>query len=192
MIYISLILITLFGIWSYLLVKNKLKKIDDLVYSKIKISELKTIFFKVITFFASTKYFVLISFILIIIFKFKALYILIPLIISAILVSIFKHLFKRIRPNINRLVKEKGYSFPSGHTTNSTCFYGILIYFLITNNPSFAYIIVISLIILVLLIAISRIYLGVHFFSDVIGGILLGTTQIFIYVYFMSNVLRLV
>lgn len=87
---------------------------------------------------------------------------------------ILKNLFQRERPflvmeGINTLVKKPiTYSFPSGHTTSS--FTAMLS---IVSNVKNKYI-KMSVVILATLIIISRLYLGVHFLSDIIAGILLG------------------
>jgi undecaprenyl-diphosphatase len=90
---------------------------------------------------------------------------------SHLLVTFLKEVFKRDRPDILRLVTENSYSFPSSHALISICFYGFLIYLtykLIKGNIK--YVIYSLLILLILLIGISRIYLGVHYASDVIAG----------------------
>ena len=85
---------------------------------------------------------------------------------------IFKAIVQRPRPDGFRLVVETGYSFPSGHSMFSMAFYGFLIWLVWHYEKdrlqrwlfcfSFAFIIV--------MIGISRIYLGVHYASDVLGG----------------------
>ena len=115
------------------------------------------------------------------------------MIINAIIVFIAKHIIKRERPNINRIVEEKGYSYPSGHTFSATCFYGLMIFLITMSSLNLGYqiIITIPLISIILLIGFSRIYLGVHYFSDCIAGLLLSTSYIFLYVYIMSDILKL-
>ena len=88
-----------------------------------------------------------------------------------------KELFARPRPYFEHpLVLETSYSFPSGHATMSLIFYGMLAYFCVlalrTWRARTAVIFGASL--LVLLIGFSRIYLGVHYFSDVVAGFASG------------------
>lgn len=193
-IIICITLFILFILWTILLVKNKLSRIDKIVYNKIKLNNKKTIFFKYFTNLASTKYFIIICLLLIIFLKNKlALLISIAMIIDAIIVFIAKHIIKRERPNINRIVEEKGYSYPSGHTFSATCFYGLVMFLINISSITLGYqlLITIALISIILLIGFSRIYLGVHYFSDCIGGLLLSSSYIILYVYLVYDVLKL-
>ena len=108
-------------------------------------------------------------------------------IVSSIVVSrIIKYIFQRERP-VWPLIKETGYSYPSGHTFTATCFYGTLI--ILVNKyfkgklKIFANI---FLVLMILLTGLSRIYLGVHYLSDVIAGYILGTI-VLIVVYKIFN-----
>lgn len=86
--------------------------------------------------------------------------------------QLLKMIFARPRPEIMRLIKEGGYSFPSGHSMVSTAFYGFFIYLIYKNvkNPYKKWISIVLLSALIFIICISRVYLGVHYASDVIGG----------------------
>ncbi|MDA8227086.1 MAG: phosphatase PAP2 family protein [Desulfitobacterium hafniense] len=88
-----------------------------------------------------------------------------------------KVIFHRTRPDIQHLVKADGYSFPSGHAMISATFYGMLGYLLWLNFrehsiPSW-YVPVLT-VGLIITIGVSRIYLGVHYPSDVIAGFAAG------------------
>lgn len=90
--------------------------------------------------------------------------------------EILKFAFHRARPNIARLVEAGGYSFPSGHAMISATFYGFFAYLFWINmsRSNKRYMIVISILILIVLIGISRIYLGVHYPSDVVAAYAAG------------------
>ena len=195
MILISSILFILFLIWSNLMLKKKLTVIDNKFYNHIKITNLKTNMYKIITTLANGKYIAFLCLLMFIIIKDKTIPILIiiNMIITWLLIGLTKNIFKRQRPNINRLVFEKGYSYPSGHTFTSTTFYGFIIFFLIISNLiiSLKVIILVFLTIIILLVGYSRIYLGVHYLSDVISSLLLGTTYLLLYIYFTYFILNL-
>lgn len=98
--------------------------------------------------------------------------------------QVIKHIIRRPRPNVLRLVEESGYSFPSGHSMVSMAFYGIIIYLVYKNvsNKHLKWILIILLSLLILSIGFSRIYVGVHYFTDVAGGFLLGLAYLIIYI----------
>ncbi|MGD6956097.1 phosphatase PAP2 family protein [Rossellomorea aquimaris] len=103
---------------------------------------------------------------------------------------LLKWIFKRERPDIEALIEQGGYSFPSGHSMSSFIFYGTLAFILFRaldhKRYKWASVIVVSF--LVLLIGLSRVYLGVHYPSDILGGFTAGgawlTLCIVIYAYF--------
>ena len=95
---------------------------------------------------------------------------------SLLLMFALKHLFHRKRPTQPLLEKAKGLSFPSGHAIMSVTFYGLIIYILSHEIKSSALKIPIigSLILLMQVVGFSRIYLRVHYASDVVAGHLIG------------------
>lgn len=97
--------------------------------------------------------------------------------ICGILNPVIKQFFKRPRPTIlTHLVEEHSYSFPSGHAVTSMILFGTLIFVmpLFFKNTSLRLAAQIILGLLILGIGVSRIYVGVHYPSDVLGGFLLG------------------
>lgn len=89
---------------------------------------------------------------------------------------LIKFAFARQRPLLEQLINETHYSFPSGHAMASLLFFGTLIMLLpnIIKHKPFRLCCQAVLGILILLIGISRIYVGVHYPTDIIGGYLLG------------------
>lgn len=95
---------------------------------------------------------------------------------AGILNYVIKIIIKRPRPDL-MIIAENGYSFPSGHAMMSLALFGILIYFVccyIKNKPLKIFV-SFALASLTLLIGFSRIYLGVHYLSDVLAGFSLAT-----------------
>src|SRR3954470_12294290 len=91
---------------------------------------------------------------------------------TPIINQILKQFFHRARPDLHRLIEIGGYSFPSGHAMNAFAVYGILAFLLWRHIPTRlgrTVLIIISTI-FILMIGTSRIYLGVHYPSDIIGG----------------------
>ena len=120
---------------------------------------------------------IILSIILIIKKKEKyAIIILLNTVICAILNFLMKIIIQRQRPTGFRIIEEIGYSFPSGHSSVNMAFYGLLIYYIykIIRNKKIRSIVCGILGVLIFLIGISRIYLGVHYTSDVIAGFLFG------------------
>lgn len=95
---------------------------------------------------------------------------------SLIIMLLLKFLFQRPRPQDPLLEKAAGFSFPSGHSLMSVTFYGLMIYLiLLTNlNRTFKFLFTVFTIILIALIGFSRIYLRVHYASDVVAGFCIG------------------
>jgi membrane-associated phospholipid phosphatase len=82
-----------------------------------------------------------------------------------------KLFFVRPRPELwNRLIKETSFSFPSGHALGSMVLYGFIAYLLAIHYPQFSKIIYSFSVILIGAIGISRLYLGVHWPTDIIAG----------------------
>lgn len=96
--------------------------------------------------------------------------------IGFLLVFVMKIFFRRNRPLNPLTEKLQDYSFPSGHTTSGFVFYGLLIYLVWQSKLQTAYKCMLSvfLLLLSLLIGASRIYLGMHYPSDVFAGLCLG------------------
>ena len=105
------------------------------------------------------------------------------LVIITVLNQLLKSILQRPRPTKYRIIEETGYSFPSGHSMISMAFYGYLIYLIYkyVKNKYVKWISIVLLGILICSIGISRIYLGVHYTSDVLGGFLISISYLVIY-----------
>jgi membrane-associated phospholipid phosphatase len=95
---------------------------------------------------------------------------------SLLLMQLLKLTFHRDRPLTPLLAEAKGYSFPSGHALMSMTFYGLIIYLIWENIESrlAKSFFTTCLILLILFIGVSRIYLRVHYASDVLAGYSVG------------------
>jgi len=101
----------------------------------------------------------------------------ITLVGGILLNNIIKLIFARSRPVFSDpFVLEQNYSFPSGHAMMAVIGFGFLAYVLVASvkNPIVKIFIVFALTLLIVLIGISRMALGVHYFSDVVGGYAAG------------------
>ncbi len=156
---------------------------DEKIMKKIhqNISETMTDIMKSITFLGSYKFLILISFIIIFcMVKKKNWYGIIMLILSIVssfgLNNLLKYYYTRTRPINYFLIKQGGYSFPSGHSMVSMTFYTTMTYLLTKDelNKNKRIILWILNFSIISLIGFSRIYLGVHWPTDIIGGYMAG------------------
>ena len=151
--------------------------------SKYLISDTLTPFVKWITWFGSATALILIT--LFIIIKNKQVGFLVGcnLIIITILNQVLKLIIQRPRPDEYRIIDASGYSFPSGHSMISMAFYGFIIYLICkyVNNKILKYFLIGLLGSLIILIGVSRVYLGVHYVSDVIAGFIISIAYLILF-----------
>lgn len=147
-------------------------------------------FFKIMTNFGSAEFLIPLTILCIICIKNKKYKIMLPvnLIVIASLNIILKNVFVRQRPNELRLIEETGYGFPSGHAMASTAVYGLLLYIVFreVKNKKIRNIACILLAILIFIIDMSRIYVGVHYASDVIAGTCLSIAYLILFIQIMK------
>lgn len=178
------------------LLQKDITKFDNAVYSFIAkfISEPLTDIALIITTLGSAYVILPVCLILIIIFwkKIEGLAISINLIISFLANQILKRIVARPRPTGYRIIEELGYSFPSGHSMVSMAFYGLLIYLIYrkVKNPYIKWFSCILLTILIFLIGLSRIYLGVHYASDVIAGFCISLAYLALFTQVISQKIK--
>lgn len=187
----NIIIITsliLFVFITYAIFNNKITQIDQMVHSHIlnMRNDTLTNTLIVITNISSAYSLIVISILLLAVIKNKK----IPLLICLNLVSAYlinataKIIFTRPRPIGINLIEESGFSYPSGHAMISMSYFGFIAYLIYKNskNKFNKSILIITLILTILTIGFSRIYLGVHYLSDVIGGFLLSIIYLTIYI----------
>jgi membrane-associated phospholipid phosphatase len=112
--------------------------------------------------------------------------------LSSLLIMLgLKLLFNRHRPLIPLLEPARGLSFPSGHAFMSTCFYGLLMLIIWKEerpHPVLKWCLLICVILLLLVIGFSRVYLRVHYFTDVIAGYCVGFSWLFLSSYLIDQI----
>ena len=109
------------------------------------------------------------------------------LMISSLICMILKNMIQRPRPPVEeRLIVEDGYSFPSGHATNSMAFYLLAICLIYQNvkNKKLRNVLCLILGIFPILIGFSRVYVRVHYASDMIAGFCLGMMCVILFMSF--------
>lgn len=184
---VCMCLIAVFIMLGFLVLNRKEILIDSVIYNFISkfISTDLTNVIKYLTHLASVFIVVLITILILIFHKDKkyGIVMAIDLIIITILQFVLKFSFMRNRPVDINLIEETGYSFPSGHSLTAMAFYGLIIWFIYKSNfPKQSKIIYISLFsFIIFLVGISRIYLGVHFFTDVLGAFCFSSAFLIIY-----------
>lgn len=169
---------------TVILITNDNKYFDNYIINLFKYKcDILTNIMKIITFLGSALSIILLTVLLIIVVKGKRnkILILINVIVTTLLNQLLKNVFQRGRP-IDSIIEESGYSFPSGHSMVSMAFYGFLIYLVYKSNIKYKGLIVGLLSVLIVLIGISRIYLGVHYPTDVIGGFTLSLSYLLLFI----------
>lgn len=186
------VLLILFIIVMFIMLFDKKLIFDTTIYNfimKIR-SDFFDIYFTYITKFGNTLFIVVFVSIFMLLYRKKeGLLLAVSAFDSAFLTLVLKQIFLRSRPENLRLIEQGGYSFPSGHAMISVCVYGYLLYLVLTKikDKLLRRCLTCLLVLLILSIGISRIYVGVHYSTDVIAGYLLGTIEVIL----LTEVLRL-
>ena len=185
-VFVAIVCMIIFGILIMLVETGSASAIDDPVRSFIYSLRTPwlTAVMKAITYMANWQTITAVCVILLVIKRTRTIYG-IPLAIGSLFVSLankgIKSIFLRSRPDdIEFLIEQGGWSFPSGHSITSMFFYGMAIYLVRKNveNRRTANALTILLSMPLLLIGISRVYLGVHYPTDVLAGWCLGVLTI--------------
>lgn len=175
----------LFFIVTGNVIYSKQEEFDKEVFSFLNkhITEPRTDFMEAITFLASRNFITGLAIVILLYFLFVKKHhwysLKIPVVAlgSISLNLVLKSLFNRPRPLLPHLVESSGLSFPSGHAMISISFYGLLIYlvWIEVKNKVVRSFLILFLLLIIYLIGFSRIYLRVHYASDVIAGFAVGT-----------------
>ena len=111
-------------------------------------------------------------------------------VIAVILINlILKNIFMRARPLDINIITETGYGFPSGHAMNAIGTYGLICYYLYHADIKKFWRItgITSAVVLMVIIPLSRVYLGVHYFTDITMGICLSTIWLMFYTEYLNK-----
>lgn len=201
-IVLSLFICALLGfvLIAYRIFNLQNDQFDFLVFDKLEnlVSSPLTKFMQFITFFGNHQFLIPANLLLIVYFLFIKKHrwysIKVPVIAigGVLLMFILKQLFNRARPLVPLLEPVQGLSFPSGHALMSMSFYGLLIFLVWENvrNQVWKWIFIILLFIFILLIGFSRIYLRLHYFSDVIAGFAAGIIWLSLSIWIIRRIER--
>lgn len=200
-LFFSFLIFAIYGAVIILVVIDNLQWFDAPVINLIQSSE-SDIFTKImiaLSFFGSLEMVIFITLISLVAlyflfgFRRELLFVIAVSIGSALLNVFLKWIFQRERPDIHRLIEEAGYSFPSGHSMAAFTLYATLTFIMWSHiNSKLGRSLIIALASTIILgIGISRIYLGVHFPSDVLGGYLTSGLWLFFSIVIAKKILIL-
>lgn len=191
----------LFLLLLFLLIANEVFVQQDSVFdntvfrfAESHTTQQLTRFMKIISFFASVEYLMVMPPLLVLLLSFfrdlrwYGLKVLVISFSSSVLNQALKHFFERPRPEF-AMLQQSGHSFPSGHAMIGGAFYGLLIYIVwrTVRVKSLRWALAVLLTLLILLIGYSRVYLKVHYATDVLAGYALGFLWLMLSVYFMRR-----
>ncbi|MCA0984059.1 phosphatase PAP2 family protein [Halobacillus yeomjeoni] len=114
--------------------------------------------------------------------RWVAVYFIINMLGISALTKLLKLYFERQRPEVLAEYDGTGFSFPSGHSTGAIVFYGFLVYLVTITHwkKSLKWILNSFLVLLILAVGLSRVYLGVHYLTDILAGFLFGLAWLFV------------
>lgn len=195
----NIIIITILAlllIIEVILVKtNCFTYIDNYIYNHVSklINPINTNIFKFFSFFASDIFVIILSLFLILLSVFskkkgRGVGFVFILLLTVLFNQGLKLIIARDRPTIKQIVTESNYSFPSGHTMIIVVITALLLFYIWQGKGKkhVKVILTILLSLLALLVMLSRIYLGVHYFSDIIGGITASSLLLSIVYYYYT------
>jgi membrane-associated phospholipid phosphatase len=179
----------------YLVFINNYRAMDQKTFSAISpwITEKRTRLMLAISFFGSHYFLIPVNTLLVIFLiarnkKWMAIRAAVVSLSSVLVMTLLKTCFHRHRPPGSLVEGITNYSFPSGHSFMSVAFYGLLIWLAViySKNNLFRYSIFVFLSLFILVIGFSRIYLRVHYATDVIAGFSLGLAWLIFCLWFVG------
>ena len=191
--FISILLIC-FSLLTLFVAFGKVDSFDEVVFKTlIKTKNIPlTEFLRVITHLASTIGIVSLTIITAVVFyRRKALsdfkYVLINVGTGVILMEVIKHIIKRVRPSWKWIV-QGGFSYPSGHTISAFMLYGTLMLLIYKKaHGKLRKPLLLLSFLMIVLTALSRVYFGAHYLTDVLASIILGCIVLIISNMFMNK-----
>ena len=188
-------LLIFFVVLTILVVLGVTKGFDDSVYSLVRSLESGFFdkYFLTVTKLGNESVVIILAFIIFLLVRRNdKLLVLLTCLLSVISNQLIKHIIMRDRPSVYRMIKQGGFSYPSGHSMIAVSLYGYLLYLAFTKikNKFLKWFFSILLIVLILSIGISRIYVGVHYASDVIAGFIFALIELLLLVNFSSKRFR--
>ena len=185
--------LAIFILFTVLVITNNIAWFDDPVYNFLHamFQDKTTIFFLIITSLSSPFVLIVMSLLLLITNKDHKLsfLVILNLLLSTIGNTILKLIFLRERPSDFPLIQESGYSYPSGHSMISMAYYGFLIYIVWQTDWSKKAKIIFSICLglIIFLIGCSRIYLRVHYPSDVVAGFAISFVYLLTFIHIIKK-----
>lgn len=180
-----IILTLIFIAILYLVLKYDSNIFDKKGYGFISnyISDTNTTIAKIFTFLGSTLFITILCVLSLFFKKYRVTIISNTLIVVGISQAL-KFIIRRSRPLDIALIKETGFSFPSGHSMVSAAFYGLIIYLIYKSKlkKQLKILLIVLFSLIILNIGLSRIYLGVHYTTDVLAGFILAAIHLILFI----------
>lgn len=194
---IGLCALILFAFMIWLVFVDRYTQLDESIFAAMtpRRNEGLTKLMRFISFLGNTSFLIVANVLLVLYFLIKkenwtALCVTIVGLTSVGLMSLLKRSFHRVRPDDPLVHGITNFSFPSGHAFMSVAFYGLLINWAMSEirNRRTRVIVVIALLLLLFLIGFSRIYLRVHYTTDVLAGWGMSTAWLVICLTIMDRI----
>lgn len=193
-LFLFILLFVTFGALVYAIKFGYLISFDEIIiaFANNIRSEKLTIFLKLITNIGSWQQVAVIVFCALVYLVYKkqsnfALFLTLVNSLSPSLNTILKNIFHRPRPTVNPYIIYHSFGFPSGHATSAIVMFSTLCFLMYHLHFRVFKPFILFSIIMVGAIGFSRIYLGVHYPSDILGGYLIGSMWLMFSIFILNN-----